>query len=728
MSYLSVYYLIITHRALDIFTKHCMIQIHLSADMSTRALEADNTVRKDSLVRETFPGNDTHSSHSGERRSAHPEGEKFRAQFSILADMIHRCTVDPLAKRETGEYTYNDEKITETLAAEIETLKSQDALIGLMLLLDREKKGDKRIEKRKVGCYKLVAPSAKALNDIYLGPTAKDEFVTELHAIIAEHLGNNQASLLRATFKTGIFEIDADEENNIESKLSEIPREAANLLLKHIDKRRRSLMERLEQDGLGKIYKNIGALERLRDAITENGKIDIAFGFDDVGKTDSDIWMSIRNAECAANLAAIGNCKCPTENGNRENEPQLCAANYSHAAMMKALCFAYLSLSEAIDTASAEPKILDDWQPFFRYDPTSMEIRMKEEMIGKYRKLDQYRKSDEYLEATRTEPEKEEFEKKLSFFEAYYKLINVIDVLKNFTAGNFDAYLKRIRRIVTLIQTAETEIQSGTPNGETKRHLLAQIKEQLESSFKDEGAKIVGTTRAMVKALMQNDQSIMIFGDAIDFGILNQRSYESSALRLFNMLDLSPEDIEKMGEDMRAFHAIVEQKTAAAASAPEFEQEILRIGDTGSRQLRKNERDLLGMLSGNPTANADGGDEATVIYNAEECGTLPEEEILRKIQEASYRTKMRIAVVYGMSRISPMPTGSVTKEHREQIIRFLTAKHRAEIEHALIKESSISAKAQLRAAYLSGDSTKIKAAKQQSALIPIAALHLRNTK
>ncbi len=664
---------------------------------------------RNSLVRPTDIGV---SSSSADRRSVYPEAENFRAQFEQMAEIIHRCSIDASATDTEGEYVFNNEIVRDTLAAEVQTLRSQDALIGLMLLIDGEKNGTgERIPHRKIGCYKFIWPSAKSLNDSYLGPSAKDEFDAELHAKIAEVLGKSRASLLKANFKTGIFEIDASLENNVAEKLSAIPREAATLLIKHIDRRLETLLQRITVENPGKIGRNMGALEELKRTIQEKGTIDIAFGFDEVGQTDEGMWLSIRNAECAANIASIE--KIDSE---EDSDIRFCATDYSNSAMMKALCYAYMRLNDVLDPESDTNEVLEAWKPFFYYDQESQEIRMNPEMIGKYRKLEKYRQSKEYKQATRTREEKAAYEDRLAFFGNYYKLINIIDVLKNFTLPTFPHYIRRARNIASLIQEAEAQLRSPSADGENERRLLMQIQSEMEISLKDEGAKIVRTTRAMVKELMQSKGNIIIFGDNIEFGIHNQAGYEASAFGLLRLLGITPEEFVEMAESPDSFHRIIEEKTAALEITPEFKQQILQIGDEGTLRLRANEEKLHDMFPGDSIINADGGDETVVILNPDKCMIPAEPEASRHIQTISYYTRM--------DQISPMPIhqkgNRVTPAHRKQIIRYLRARGRAEVEHELMKERESAAKANLLEARESGDSAKIRAAMQQIRLNPIA--------
>jgi hypothetical protein len=657
------------------------------------------------------------------RRRQLPEADRFREQFRQLAEAIYRGSIDPYAENRDGEYLYDYDKVAELLKDEIETLKMSDALIGLMLLKESDKTAEAK-KHRKIGCYRLIRPSVKALNGIYFGPSATNEFINALHASIKIVLGRSRASLLQHTFKTGIFEIDASEENCVEEKLSAIPRIASDLLIAHIDRRILKLRERIMEENPEKIAENIAALEDLRKAVSGEHTMDISFGFSEIGESESDLWMAVRNAECAANIAAL-------QYKSGDSEPGLKSAAYSHASMMQVLCGAYLSRMKVLDPDSEEPKILDEWKPFFVIAANTKEVRMNPEMIGYHRNPEKFRKTKLYSKLTAEDGIG--FQERRDFFREYYDAVNIIDILKNFTEENYDDYLAKIRDIVWAIGLAETELAKPQHDRKKIGGRLHDIQELLEVSLKDDGEKRTGTTRSMAKRLIGAKNPVLIYGDNIGFGIGNQSSYEKSVFHLVYLLGLKSEDFLMMETHPSAADEVIRAKTEIAETDPQFKTEILKIGDEGTRILRSHEERIAKAVEGNPVRNADGGDEATIILDSITCEIPGDEELERRLRIIGNETRMRIAIVYGLKGFETMPTfdkenGTVEARYRRTIFDFIQARERAEEAHVSLKEIEEAGKEELTDALESGDPDLIAKARRKIATRPVKRIDLRNLK
>ena len=662
-----------------------------------------------------------------EKRDISPEDEGNRRLFDKVARLVHRYSAHPMERDEQGEYVIPDEQVRSFLRHEVQELRQLDPLINLELLIR-----DGSIEPEKgsvnIGVYRLVSPTLKTLNDVYLGPNETDNFIEDLNGQIQKLLGQNKAHVLRSTFKGGIFALDFSEmpvngdgtpRKAVEACVNEIQQIANNILLSHLKARQEALRKKyaallmrmarqaevqgeggamslrsssLTQDMLSKIMNNITSLNDIITNLSAGDiSVDIAFGFDTLRTEKKEMYRSIWNAECAANVAAINlNGRNGNGNGNgngHETKPKPHAKMrfFSAVDFMTESVRATRSLGQVLEDGEVKP----EWKPFFNFNERTGYLQMQKKMINIYRRLDKYRMSVEYQSLSRQQ--RDDFDAKMVIFDAYYKKMNVVDVLKPFTVEHMDGYLEKITSHTTLVEEAEANLAAAQPDGEILRLILSDVSEALEVSIKDEFEGVVKTTRAGVKALMDAGENLVIFTDNIGFGALNQGSYEQSIQDLIDMLGITDEEWSSVEEGTTTLEALVRKKTALVEKNDAFVNSMLSIGDAGSRYLRHNEVALSHLFGGEAIINADGGDESVLIYRRMAGCNYPTnmDEVERELLKASTELRMRIAGVMGNVRFSPFTGGpegiTITNESREEFKRYIEWLRWAEEQHAAIK-------------------------------------------
>ncbi len=670
-----------------------------------------------------------------ERRSAFPGMERHRRLFAKIEQIVRRYSIAPLATNEEGEYTADFAQVREFLEKEIKELGNLDALIPLLRILRENEwnlnEGDKRI-----GAYRLVSPTIKELNDYYLGPNQTDDYVDEIHQKIEQILGEHNAKVLKSHFKGGIFIIDVariehDEPNGhsnidvLELKLGEIQRVAKEVLLSHLKKRRQHLekkqvqksMERLrlslgesgepnEQDveervrtlskEIHKLEENIEEIQEMCSMIESGEKsIDIAIGLDKLKAGPQNSYLAIRNAECAANIATLQKLEPDILNGNgkKNGVPFVYMREYSHKELFKHLIKAQHNLGKIVNPESLD--VYDEWKQFFMMDENGY-VRMNPEMINTYRHIDKYRKSDAYM--CMTEEEKQAFEDKLKFFDRYYKAMNIVDFLKNFQTERMEPYLSDIYRIVGILNASEKALKEEKPDEHKIRTLLEHTSKALEVSLKNDSPveNRVRTTRAAIKAMMEPGMKVIIFGDNIGFGALNQSAFERCAIDLIGMLNINNEEWAAMvAEDgtinKAQLDALLEKKLEALHEQPEFTTKMMAFDDTGTAYLRGIEEKMFRIYGGNPVIDADGGDETRAVYTE---GNVPGlgrkvKDVSRRLLKFSVDNNIRIAARADTFQLPPITTEQIQKEQRQAILELIETMEEAEAAHTVIKADNI---------------------------------------
>ncbi|MCA9374443.1 hypothetical protein KC725_04765 [Candidatus Peregrinibacteria bacterium] len=584
-----------------------------------------------------------HTPKREEKRSTNPQEQLSRRLFDRYWKILRRYSVEP--------QDMNNAEVETFLREEVEELKGLDSAIKLQYL---RQKGAIDSEKNdiKVGVYRLVYPKIKDLNDVYLGPNKTDDFTAELNRKITEVFNANSGHILSSNYKGGTFTINftelnghaRDPEEFLMRKIAEIHEEAKKILARHILERlkilhdtKQSLIAQLSQEDLNeqtlqeitirinKIDDNIPKIEALLDEIKNGGsKLDITFGFDNLKPDVEGALTSIRNAECAANIASL-------TNGEKKRLQIYSDEDFIYAIVKTVQ---YLGELNVLDENGIKP----EWQDFFELDEHE-EIHMKGDMIRKFRKIEAYRKKSAYREMS--PEERKTFDDKITKFGNYYRKVNVVDVLKNYMVKNKDHYKKRVQRISALIVEAERTLEKSDyvrPEWHTMRQLLEQTSQELEISLKDEGEEIIKTTRAAIKSLIQTEdersdqETLMIFGDNIGFGALNIRSYEQSILDIIYEMGFTTNDFLAMQESDEQMREVITQKVALLQKSQGIQDSILGIGDKGTQYLRHRERKIWEAFGSSGIINADGGDEIAIFVPMQVGQEISEAEIRSTLQ------------------------------------------------------------------------------------------------
>jgi hypothetical protein len=629
-----------------------------------------------------------------EKRSIIPEKQINRQLFEKLANLINRYSYDPLAKDTEGNFIMPDQYVKEYLAAEIEELLTRDALTCLLLALKKEKNLNERF--LKVGSYRLVFPTLRQLNNLYLGPIQTNDFLADMHHAMKENLTKHNAIILHTHSKGGSFLIDftngapVPEEipmNNMESKLANVEISARQILNNHITTRLEHLYRKINNENGQEILENILRLTDLQQQLETGLKsVQIALGFESVRSTDpNQCFWAIRNSECAANMATLDLNESQTALNNGSNN-NVIAKQYSVEQLMIHLVKAVKDLGKILNENG---EVREEWEDFFVINPDTGYINMKREMIEKYRKKDTFYASDTYT--SMSESEKQKFNEKIEIFKKYYNTINLVDIIKEFTAENFNQYLAAAEERATLITKALPELSAETPVSAETRAILSTISAKLEISLKDTGNNKIGTTRQFIRQLISANDALIIICDHIGFGGFNQSSYENSVTTLIDLLDISPEEWAIANGDTSALEKLVKEKTAIKKNDPTFQHAIMSIGDAGTKKIRRNEKKLQNIFGGQAFINADGGDETSVLYKKSAGCEFPDNqsELEKKLLEISVSSKIRIAAVFGdlsFEKIQGGPNSKIiTPVIREQILRYIRALQTCEEAHSSIK-------------------------------------------
>lgn len=684
---------------------------------------------------ESLPIEESSEKRDLERRSAFPGMERHRRLFAKIEQIVRRYSIDPLATNEEGEYTADFAKVREFLEKEMKELENLDALIPLLRILRENEwnlnEGDKRI-----GAYRLVSPTIKELNDYYLGPNQTDDYVDELHQKIQQILGEHNAKVLKSHFKGGIFIIDVariehDEPNGhsnidvLELKLGEIQKVAKEVLLSHMKKRRQHLEKKQVQKSMERLRLSLGEsgetgdqeneenvrtlskeihkleenIEELQEmcAMIESGEksIDIAIGLDKLKEGPQNSYLAIRNAECAANIATLQKLEPDILNGNgkKNGVPFVYMREYSHKELFKHLIRAQHNLGKIVNPENID--VYDEWKQFFMMDENGY-VRMRPEMINTYRHVEKYRKSDEYM--AMTDEEKQAFEDKLKFFDRYYKAMNIVDFLKNFQTERMEPYLSNIYRIVGLLNASEKALTEENPDEHRIRTLLEHTSKSLEVSLKNDSPveNRVRTTRAAIKAMMEPGMKVIIFGDNIGFGALNQSAFERCAIDLIGMLNIGNDEWSTMITedgtiDKAKLDVLLEKKLEALHEQPEFTRKMMAFDDTGTAYLRGVEEKMFRIYGGNPVIDADGGDETRAVYTESNVPGLTRKvkDVRRRLLKFSVDNNIRVAARADAFQLPEITTEHIQKDQRQAILELIETMEEAEAAHTVIKADNM---------------------------------------
>jgi hypothetical protein len=635
-----------------------------------------------------------------------PKGEADRILFDKIHNYQLRYSFSPTEKDKFGEYRMSSEEAAKFLRAEVRELKDLDGTVNLEYLRASEDIDSPEHDYR-VGVYRFVWPKIKQLNDLYLGPGTTDEFTKKLNETIHRMLGSANFRPVRRSYKGGAFLIDFSSvsQEEMASMIADVQEAATEILHGFALEKLLYQQEQLERirtllsaydageleivdgkitteegqeivitdevikDYRGRaaiIEKHVTALNELLDQIdTGNGgskQVKVSFGFDSLGDGAEGSFNSLRNAEVAANISSV----------RAETPGRLMF--FSNKELMVEGINAMHMLHNVV---TGKGEIRKDWRRFFYVGETGF-YQMNPEMIKIYRKVEDYRKGKEYQEMS--ERQRRMFEDQIVFFGEYYERINVIDVLKPFRADSYGVYFQRVRDIVDLIRRAETELQKIErleADYNAVRACLEDTSAVLELSLKDEGAEIVRTTRAAIKAILEGGDKLLAFCDNIGFGGENQASYETSFINLVKMLGFTPLEWKMAAFEGEAQERLIEEKLTDVEQSDAFLEESLKIGDHGTTIIRNNESGLYYAFKGKAVIDADGGDETRSFWAKKENSFLPEGEtvIRANLLALARRYKLRISAVFTdftLPKIEdPKERKAISDEQRSRIVALM---------------------------------------------------------
>jgi len=663
-----------------------------------------------------------------EQRSIFPGSDAQRRLFAKIEGILRRYSINPLTKDESGEYVTDIDTVRSFLKKEISDLSEVDALIPLLRLL-KEKEWNLNEGDKRVGAYRIITPTVKDLNDVYLGPNQTDDYIQELHHAIKNILQAQDAPVIKSHFKGGVFIIDVDKIetdanqskiDTLELKLGEIQKAAKEVLLSQLNKRVaylnakkkakaaeiRKLNQKLKQGKnesvekeaqagtkeFNKIKENINKVWELSKDVTNNKKgVDVAIGLDTLKAGPVNNYLSIRNAECAANIAALQKLDPEALNGNgkKNGTPFVYMREYSHKELFKHLIRAQFNLTNVLNASMDD--IHEEWKPFFTMDKNDY-VRMNPDMINTYRHIEKHRLSDEY--SMMSKEQQATYEEKMTFFDRYYKTMNIVDFLKNFQTASIDPYLSDIYGIIALVNEAEKLLKEENPDEERMRMLLEHTSRALEVSLKNDSPieKRVKTTRAAIKAMMEPGMKIMIFGDNICFGAINQSAFEQCAIELINMLGISNSEWQAITDegkniDKTILEDVLEKKLKELHEHPAFVEKMLSFDDEGTKHLRQVEEKMYRLYGGNPVINADGGDETQAVYTEQNVPGLMKKmkDPQRELLHFSLTHNIRIAARVDNFQLPAITTAQIQEEGRRKILELIETMEEAEEAHTEIK-------------------------------------------
>jgi|GEM_PF-2904048 len=681
-------------------------------------------------------------------RSNVPEKEEHRRRFAQIQKIVERLSLPPHKKdEETGEYVLPLDKAAEMLEQNAKELTNRDPLIPLTMAL-KKAEWDPSVGDMRIGANRFISPSIKDLNDIYLGPNNTDNFIDELQQEIEKILGENKAKVLQSHFKGGSFIIDLEKIETAEGqekvaalkeRLNLFQETARKKLLKHLNLRKKELTrkraeldqqiltidEKLdqmpgneemiaikkEQEKLAEENENLVANIRqvrqiIREIETGAKTVDITIGLGKLHPGKLENYAAINNAESGANIATLQKRDPSVLNGNGNGNGN---GNSHHPETSEVYLreykeedLVYYGLKAILRTGreiiGPDYQIKEHWRKFFETEGGN--ILMGLGMIQLYRKLNEYRQSKEY--GTRSDKEKAALEEQFAVFNRHYNSINIVDVLKNFRIENFDKYFEMIEMYVRHLEQCEEVLkayQEGLEKGEVSpkdednlRTCLELSNEFLKYSLKTdhEVGEIVHTMHAVIEALMQPGQKVIVSADVKGVGPKNARSNEKKFIELIKKAGITPQDIRAIGGNSSKIRDLVNKKVAEAKKDPDFQKSILSFNDEITKELREVEAKFHSLFGKGKAVVANiGGDEILAVYteeNVEGIRGKTAQEILEVLKGFSVDEEVRIAVRIDDMTISPVPgVDTVTQENRRDFLRWIETMDSSATAHQRIK-------------------------------------------
>lgn len=357
--------------------------------------------------------------------------------------------------------------------------------------------------------------------------------------------------------------------------------------------------------------------------------------------------------------------------------------NYVHF-LMDLVRARYEMNSEVLQKSGDGSNVLKpEWESFFYLDANG-NIRMLPDMIMQFRKE---RISREYTGELKDDP------KKRRIFAKYYDKVNVIDILKNFRLESSDHYLERVNGLLDLADRIKASLSN---EGTVTSDLLALAKEadsELDILVKDEGEKIVRTTRSALGNLFGGENTGVLFADHVGFGGTNQADHERITIELIDMLNFTPEELVSIANNPDGaqkavqWHLLIKGKFDAIRRNrglyEKFVRLMLSVGDEGTRHIREVERKFAELFLGigAESAISVGGDEATVFVRGMSEDHLRPEDLKDLLLSVAHECRLRIFAVLDDRSVGGGDTEPVV------LAKYIRSRRAAEEAHNRMKRS-----------------------------------------
>ncbi|MBD3328604.1 hypothetical protein GF340_04850 [Candidatus Peregrinibacteria bacterium] len=627
----------------------------------------------------TLPQKISESMHP--RRTITPDGGHMRHQFNetfnhLILESYAPDEIDP----ETGDYYYTQPEVRKYLGQDLNTLANSDPLIKLSLLIEKGEIDPENADTY-ITTYKLVWPNIKSCNDLYFGQIDTNELIAKLQTMVRKELHIHGVHGLHTSFKGGVLTIEVVSEsepglnqslidclNQIEENSATqifLPKTISQItaLTKEVDKYNEKIknVEKYKKENSDKwddekeqillhlieqskqIQKNIDYLLKLKNDLSSNNRCQVNFGFASLADNANRPFIAIRNSECAANMA---------------KEKQDCNyAKYSHNSfLLLGLVSAAKVQATVLNETTAEIK--PEWADFFTKDKNG-NVRMSQQRIRQYRKLDKYFESNEFQSLSDSEQEAEK--SKFTFFGKYFRAINTADVVKPYTVANLRHYLEDVQMKVTVINEADAILNNpleASKLRKTWKDLLPIMKLSAKAKSVEHNGDanpnlVIGNTRSLIAKLRCPGLKLYITGDHTDFGVSNVQEYEATFLELLRLMQdtgVTKKDIE---ENNLRFREFVDSTT--------FLAKLLSFGDAGSLLLRNAEQKLHKLVGGKLYINADGGDELIAILDFDSEHMLPSnnKDIATVLSSFATANNMRVAAYKTTLSLDPISNSEI---------------------------------------------------------------------
>lgn len=554
-------------------------------------------------------------------RGTDASSEVFRELYKWYAVLIHQYS----QKLDTMD----SKKIKYLLEVQCQELEHSDPLIGLLVHLENHQSED--VE---VGAYKIVSPSIKSLNSS-MGPIFTDIFAAKLHGAIEAKFKNNDVKILHTRVQGGTF---VSKKSQAPAAVVELEKEATQALLETL-KAKKDQIEATKNKRANRTLNSEEAaqLEKIEKLIAEiesgTTKVHLALGKSDLAsKKPEKGSLAIHHAQLAANYQAS-----QIKKGTIETKE---IKSYDEAQIIYEYLKAHQELRTNVLTEDGQVK--EEWKEFF-YTTSGGKLRMQEKAIKSYREASEEAKAQE----------------KMKFFGDYYATINMVDVLKPWTFQRYGAFIKQIKRRVRLIKKYRKAATNNWKEAKV-RHLGNQVFKEVAISVKDQGEKIIGNTRGQISALLEDDQlanqpeetdTVILSGDHIGFGAINQEDYQESLEKLVDLLQLSDE--EKQAPDKTTIEAKIQQ-LRENGGYQQFTKIVQSIGDKGTERIVETKKILhenVSTAGGTIEIDGSAGDEEKAIIRG-----LTLEKVRAIITETLGERPIRIAIAKAPGQLPRIPS------------------------------------------------------------------------